>query len=62
MTPTIDTAVDNAARHVAEGLARQDARAPRDAALAALGPHATEQQIDDWIARFRPDVDIAQTG
>lgn len=51
---TLHDATQRAARHVAEGLARQDARSPRDAAIAALGPHATERQIADWIARWRP--------
>lgn len=53
---TREDAVRAAARHVAEGLARQDARTPRDAAIAALGRDATEAQIAAWVARFRPDA------
>lgn len=51
-----EDAVRSAARHVVEGLARQDARSPRDAALAALGPDATEAQIAQWVATYRPDA------
>lgn len=53
---TRDEAVRTAAQHVADSLARQDARTPREAAVAALGPHATETQITDWCARYRPDA------
>lgn len=56
MTRTREEAIDAAAEHVYEGLARQAARAPRDAALAALGPDATDAQITEWIARYRPDA------
>lgn len=59
---TFDEATDRATRHVVESLARQDARSPRDAALASLGPAATEEQIADWCARFRPEVEHSQTG
>lgn len=58
---TFDAAVDAAARDFAEGLARQDARSPRDAAIAALGANATDQQIGDWIARFRQERSAANT-
>lgn len=60
--PTVDEAFDRAAVHLAEGLARQAARTPRDAAIASLGSHATEPQIADWIARFRPEATHAKTG
>lgn len=53
---TREDAVRSAARHVVEGLARQDARSPHDAAVAALGRDATDAQITAWIARFRPDA------
>lgn len=58
---TLDAAVQAAAVHVAEGLARQDARTPRDAAIASLGPHATEQQIADWITCYRSRTEVADT-
>lgn len=53
---TREQAIDAAAVHVAESLARQDARAPRDAAVAALGPDATDAQITEWVRRYRPDA------
>lgn len=56
MSRTRQEAFDAAARHFAESLARQDARTPRDAARASLGPDATDTQINDWITRFRPDA------
>jgi hypothetical protein len=46
--------IDAAGAEVYASLARQDARAPRDAAIHALGRDVTEQQITDWIQRFRP--------
>ena len=45
-----------AAVQVAEDLARQDARSPREAAIASLGPDATDMQIREWIACYRPDA------
>lgn len=49
-------AVAAAGRVYAEAIARQDARPPREAAREALGRAATTEQIDDWIAEFRPPV------
>lgn len=46
--------ISRAGQVIAEGLARQQARPPREAARLALGRHATEQQINDWIAVHRP--------
>jgi hypothetical protein len=45
-----------AAAHVVDSLARQDARSPRDAAIASLGRDATESQIADWISRYRAET------
>lgn len=58
---TREEAIQAAARHVADDLARQAARSPRDAAVASLGPDATEREITDWIARYRPDSAAANT-
>lgn len=49
-----DKAIAGAGQVYAEALARQDARTPREAARAALGPHATSDQLDAWIAEHRP--------
>lgn len=57
---TFDEALNAGAVEVVESLARQDARTPRDAAVASLGPHATEAQIADWIATYRPAIPHAQ--
>lgn len=51
-----EKAIDAAAAQVMESLARQDARTPHDAAVAALGPDATDTQITEWISRYRPDA------
>lgn len=59
---TLDEAVTSAAVHVARDLAEQDARSPRDAALASLGPNAAEERIAEWISRHRPEANHAQTG
>jgi uncharacterized membrane protein len=56
-----DQAISNAGRVYAEGIARQDARPPREAARAALGQHATDAQIDAWIAEHRPAATAART-
>jgi hypothetical protein len=56
MTGPTDAQLASAHREVLADLERQDARSPRDAALASLGAHATETQISDWIARFRPEA------
>lgn len=53
---TREQAIHNAARHVFDDLARQAARTPREAAIASLGPDATETQIAEWIATYRPDA------
>lgn len=49
-----EQAVREAGEVIAESLARQLARTPRDAALASLGRRATPEQIAAWIARHRP--------
>lgn len=49
-----DQALAEAGRVYAEGLARQDARTPHEAALAALGRTATAAQIDAWLQTYRP--------
>lgn len=51
-----EEAVAAAGQVYAEAIARQDARPPREAAREALGRAATADQIDDWIAEFRPPV------
>jgi hypothetical protein len=56
-----DEAIAGAGQVYAEGLARQAARPPREAARAALGQHATDAQIDAWIAEFRPSTTTART-
>lgn len=53
---TREKAIDGAAVQVMASLARQDARTPRDAAVASLGADATEQQIAEWVAMYRSDV------
>lgn len=49
-------AVAAAGQVYAEAIARQDARSPREAAREALGRAATAQQIDAWVAKFRPPM------
>jgi cation transport regulator ChaB len=49
-----DQAIAAAGEVYAEGIARQDARPPHEAALAALGRDANPEQIAAWIARHRP--------
>lgn len=53
---TREQAIDAAAVQVMDSLARQDTRTSRDAAVASLGPDATEQQIAAWIATYRSDA------
>jgi cation transport regulator ChaB len=48
-----DEAIANAGRVYAEGLARQASRSPREAAKAALGSGATQEEISAWIATYR---------
>jgi hypothetical protein len=49
-----DQAIAAAGQVYAEGIARQDARPPQEAAVAALGRDATAEQVEAWIARHRP--------
>lgn len=49
-----DQALAEAGRVYAEGLARQDARTPHEAAVAALGRTASPAQIAAWIQLHRP--------
>ena len=58
---TRDDAVRAAAVHVVDSLARQAARAPRDAAVAALGVDASEEQIEAWIREWRPEAVVADS-
>lgn len=53
---TREQAVAEAGQVIAESLARQLARTPHDAALAALGRTATPEQITAWITRHRPEA------
>lgn len=54
-------AITAAGRVYAEAIARQDARPAREAAREALGRTATPEQIDAWVAEFRPPVKHRQT-
>lgn len=54
MTPTTrDECIDRAAQALVDDLARQVKRSPRDAAVAA--GCRTQEAIDAWVARWRPD-------
>lgn len=48
-----DQAIAGAGQVYAEGIARQDARSPREAARAALGRDATDEQLTAWVATYR---------
>jgi hypothetical protein len=56
MTITREQAVADAGQVIAQALARQQARTPHEAAVAALGRTATPAHIAAWIARHRPQV------
>jgi hypothetical protein len=49
-----EQAIAEAGQVIAEGLMRQAALTPRDAALASLGRRASEEEIAAWISRNRP--------
>ncbi|MCU1592463.1 MAG: hypothetical protein JWP11_3719 [Frankiales bacterium] len=49
-----EQALREAGEVIARDLAEQERRSPRDAALAALGRHATGAQITAWISQHRP--------
>lgn len=51
--PTKAECVQRAAEVLVEDLFRQAERPDREAALASLGPRATEEQIAAWIERHR---------
>jgi cation transport regulator ChaB len=55
-----DQAIAAAGEVYAEGIARQDARPPHEAALAALGRDATPDQVEAWIGRHRPEGTAAE--
>lgn len=52
---TKDEALTAAGLVIAEGLARQAARTPREAAVAAGA--RSELEVDCWIARHYPDLE-----
>lgn len=48
--------IDAAFSHLADGAARLDAMPPLDAARAALGSDATDVQVREWLAVWRPEA------
>lgn len=48
-----EQAIAEAGQVIVDDLIRQSQRTPRDAAIAALGRDASEQQISSWIASHR---------
>lgn len=51
--------LDSAYTHLMSGVARNDALPPREAAINALGPGATDEQIAAWTAKWRPGTTAA---
>ena len=54
-TPTYEEAIAAAGAVIARDLAQQARRPAPEAARLAIGRDATPEQIDAWIARFRPE-------
>lgn len=60
MTGPTQEMCESAARHLMDGVRRNDAKPPREAALCALGREATEAQITEWLAVWRPEALAAE--
>jgi len=48
--------LNSAFTHLMDGVRRNDALPAREAAINALGPDATNDEIAAWIRKFRPEA------